>query len=82
MRPAFQPTCGSNLVRADDWHLLNKNFGFDLFLALDADQIIYLACELHATSVASAIIASAIHGWHVSPSIAGAASTSMTTFTS
>lgn len=24
IRPAFQPTCGSNLVRADDWHLLNR----------------------------------------------------------
>ena len=40
MRPAFQPTCGPNLVRADDWHFLNKNFGFDLFLTLDADQVI------------------------------------------
>jgi hypothetical protein len=40
MRPAFQPTYGSNLVRADDWRLLNKTFGFDLFLTLDADQII------------------------------------------
>jgi ABC-type branched-subunit amino acid transport system substrate-binding protein len=38
--------------------------------------------QLDATSVASAIIASAIHAWHVSPSSAGAASTPMTTFTS
>ncbi len=38
--------------------------------------------ELARWPVASAIIASAIHAWHVSPSIAGAASTSMTTFMS
>ena len=43
---------------------------------------IFLADMTGATSVASVIIASAIHAWHVSPSIAGAASTSMTTFTS
>ena len=42
----------------------------------------FLPTKMGATSVASAIIASAFHAWHVSPKIADVASTSTTIFKS